>query len=263
MILTEILSTQWFPMLSEGKKADWIARNQGKKILDTIKQRNDRNWIGKTAEEVALEFEKHGGKFAPYYVKLYLNGDVKRMEDLYRVTPLINTFNKIKQHLKQKDLNRYNLAELEHTLEPYQNKIVDKNTNPAEDQRHYESEHMTKVLSHPNFEIIVPHTKETSCHLGKGTKWCTAADEDHNMYNTYAEKGNLYVIRAGKRRFQLHVESDSFMDEKDEIVSKKDIEYLSEFPEWKTFLNMLIKKHEFNDVHSAVRTYDLKDASSE
>jgi hypothetical protein len=67
------------------------------------------------------------------------------------------------------------------------------------------------------------------------------------MFDQYNEGGKLYIIIAkqgGKdRKFQLHVEHDQFMDERDQAVSKADIKFLSSFDEYTKFLNMMIKKH--------------------
>ena len=233
-------------IILEGPKANWIALNQGDKLIARINRNNDKQMIGKTAQQVADHLEQEGGKYAPFYSKLYLSGDVKKMEDFYRLAPLIKQFEQHKRYIENKDISGYTLKSLTKALEPFKGKISHRHVNPAEDDVHLKNKDMTRHISTPTFEVIVPHTEETACHLGKGTDWCTAADEDHNMFDHYAQDGNLYVIRAGDRRFQLHYESGSFMDEKDEDVSEKDIEYLSGFPQYKQFLDMMIKKHYFD-----------------
>lgn len=231
-------------MLPEGKKAEWIAKNQGDKLHYVMKDRNESKWLKKSVSEVAEEFEKHGGRYAPYLVKLYFLGDIKKIEDLYRMQPLLKLFDKVKNRLQNRDINSYkSLNDLKSALEPYQESISTKHVDPAKDKLHFESGEMTRLIKTPTFEVIVPHTQTTSCLLGKGTDWCTAADDAHNMWRHYAKEGNLYVIRAGDKRFQMQIETESFMDEKDERVGKEDIAYLSKFPEWKTFLDALIVWH--------------------
>jgi len=269
------ISESFLCILEEGKKADWIAANQGPALMKKIKQNNDTAMHGKTAEEIGEYLFKQGGKFSPFYAKLYLNGDVKRMEDMYRLKPLVDGFQKHKQHLKNKDISSYTLAALTKALEPYTNKISHKHVDPKQDERFYMAKKMTKLIDSPNFEVVVPHTVEASVHLGKGTNWCTATGEsceacedsgigvcdEHeegvgdNMFDHYNQDGDLYVIRAGKRRFQLHYDSNQFMDEKDQEVSEKDIAYLSEFPSYKKFLDMMIKKHYFN---KEILTHDYR-----
>lgn len=75
--------------------------------------------------------------------------------------------------------------------------------------------------------IVTPKTMKASCTLGKGTEWCTATeDKEHNRFDYYDEQGPLYIIfdkRDGKR-YQFHLESGQFMDEKDrQVVGNKNM----------------------------------------
>ena len=45
------------------------------------------------------------------------------------------------------------------------------------------------------------------------------------------------------RKFQLHMEDNSFMNERDLAIGKPDISALSKIPEYTQFLNFLIKKY--------------------
>lgn len=120
---------------------------------------------------------------------------------------------------------------------------------PPQSQRAREREiksDAVKVIDTPNFKVIIPKTEEASCLYGSGTRWCTAA-RDNNVFDQYNKQGNLYIIMANlggrQRKFQLHVEGDQFMDERDQSVNKRDIAALSNMPEYTKFLNQLIEKH--------------------
>lgn len=257
--VTAPLTDFFIDLLTEGKKADWIAANQGEKLVAAVNKHNDKAMHGKSAQELADYIEQQGGKYAQYYSKLYLKNEVKKMEDFYRLKPLIDSFNKNRRHLTNKDIMSYSHAGLEKALAPFAGKVSHKRVNPVEDEKFYKKGHMTKHVDSPNFEVIVPHTQEASNHLGKGKecKWCTAEpEEEHNRFHDHNDQGDLYVIRAGDRRYQLHYETDQFMDEKDAPVSKEDIEYLSGFPQYKQFLDMMIKKHYFE--HDILKN-DYKD----
>ena len=103
-----------------------------------------------------------------------------------------------------------------------------------------------KIIDTPDFKVIVPKTEAASQLYGAGTKWCTAAEKDC-MFDSYSSKGPLYIIIAGPgdnaKKYQLHYETDSFMNERDTPIKAADIKYLSGFPQYTDFLNMLIKKH--------------------
>jgi hypothetical protein len=50
-----------------------------------------------------------------------------------------------------------------------------------------------KIYEDENFLVILPKTKEGSCHYGSGTRWCVAARES-NQFDNYSKRGTLYYI---------------------------------------------------------------------
>jgi hypothetical protein len=98
----------------------------------------------------------------------------------------------------------------------------------------------------PGLKVIIPKTEEAACLYGAGTKWCTAA-KDNNQFKHYDDQGPLMIILATigdkQRKFQLHYETDAFMDERDQAIGAKDKAALSKIPAYGEFLNKLIKKH--------------------
>lgn len=50
-----------------------------------------------------------------------------------------------------------------------------------------------KIYEDENFLVILPKTKEGSCHYGSGTRWCVAA-RDSNQFDNYSRRGTLYYI---------------------------------------------------------------------
>jgi ankyrin repeat protein len=74
-----------------------------------------------------------------------------------------------------------------------------------------------------NIKIIIPRTERASCKYGAGTKWCTAAKKS-NMFEEYNKDGSLYIIiPKGKDKFQIHFESNSFMNKLDNPVTYEEI----------------------------------------
>jgi hypothetical protein len=87
--------------------------------------------------------------------------------------------------------------------------------------------------------------------------WCTgllghsekAPHVERTQFDTYhgEGKGKIYIIftklKGMKRRFQLHMEKDQFMQEDNTAIPKEDIAELSKIPEYTEFLNFLIKKY--------------------
>ena len=77
------------------------------------------------------------------------------------------------------------------------------------------------ILETDKVIIYIPTTEAGSKYYGRNTRWCTAASEDC-MFDYYNKQGSLYIIQSredSKLKFQLHVESDSLMDDKDKQVT--------------------------------------------
>ena len=180
-----------------------------------------------------------GGKYLQFLVNMYIKGQFK-LEDMPRIKKDLTVFDKAKAKIKKDILSFKTLNDLYDAVEPYYD--ADLTSNKAKVK-------MTKkdadtLIDTPDFKVIVPKTKEAAKLYGANTKWCTAADDDeHNMFDHYNAQGPLYVIIAGGKKFQLHYESGQFMNDRDQELSPAQITYLSKFPEYKQFLNMLIHKH--------------------
>ncbi len=74
------------------------------------------------------------------------------------------------------------------------------------------------VYNNDRMVVIVPHSKDAACFIGKGTEWCTSM-EDENYWWDYTKDGPLFVIVTDKLgKFQFHFESSQFMDEHDRYI---------------------------------------------
>ena len=74
-----------------------------------------------------------------------------------------------------------------------------------------------KVYEDEKWIVIVPHTQEASCYYGKGTQWCTAADNSYNYFDHYNKQGLLYIniLKGTDTKYQFHFETGSYMDATD------------------------------------------------
>jgi hypothetical protein len=86
-------------------------------------------------------------------------------------------------------------------------------------------EEVDKVYDDGDWIVLVPTTERAACIVGKGTRWCTSADEN-NHFEDYYNKGNLYIIidKNNNKKYQLHIEKKEFKDE-----SNSDVEVLNFF----------------------------------
>jgi hypothetical protein len=81
-------------------------------------------------------------------------------------------------------------------------------------------EEVDKVFDDGEWIILVPKSKRASCIIGKGTQWCTAAEESDNYFDSYNEEGKLYVIidKENNNKYQLHIEREELKDENNHNV---------------------------------------------
>lgn len=77
----------------------------------------------------------------------------------------------------------------------------------------------TKILYEgPEGRVVIPQSIEAAKWWGRGTRWCTAA-ENNSMYNHYSKQGPLVVVEiAGGEKRQFHAPSRQLMDKADRGV---------------------------------------------
>jgi hypothetical protein len=180
--------------------------------------------------------------YVPWITREYIKGNIKRIEDLFAtIQPMLVKFEQFKRKkewpAEYKDIMRLDASTVWQAVQKFA---------PAEPEQSNKGA-SKEVFKGSNLRVIVPENEEAACYYGNGTKWCTAAKQN-NMFDRYANDGSLYILNfknlGGKfRKFQLHCESDQFMDEMDNDVGQDDIALLSADPEYTKFLGMLIKKY--------------------
>jgi hypothetical protein len=121
-------------------------------------------------------------------------------EPVEDIIGVVQSFDAAKQRLKAKkmspDIYAYKTpAVLRQALE-------DLGGSKGEERRRLKDEETTYIGEFGDWVVAMPHTRESSCQLGKGTTWCTAATQSQNLFLSYvARKRNnivlYYVIKKG------------------------------------------------------------------
>ena len=149
-----------------------------------------------------------------------------RLEDAPRVTELLNSFISVKNRLplEQRDIGRFDFYKLDDLIDKTMN--VELGKDNATSNGTFPVVPNSKVLYNgPLGQLAIPETEEASCELGRGTKWCTAAESD-NMFDVYSQKGPLYVWRDKTgEKYQFHFEATQFMDSKDRPIDSDTLTY--------------------------------------
>lgn len=165
-------------------------------------------------------------QYVVWIVRQFTKNGMK-YEDLYKLHDELDVFIKTKgQHKRlgiNSDINQYtwkNLTDTTAKLKSTELSDPDAEQSPVED---------SKVLYNgPLGMLVIPETQEASCELGRGTKWCTAA-QNRNMFDYYNKEGPLYIWidKKEKTKYQFHFESFQFMDAQDNPVDADQLNYFA------------------------------------
>jgi len=186
-----------------GSKIEKAASEDGTtlaKVLDTLEQADPSK----------------NKQYVEWLCKQYIQ-KLFKLEDINRANETLLRFDKIKNKLEQKDINKYTFHQLESLMDKHFDDVVlDVDAKDVEGAK--------IVYNGPLGQLTIPSTRKASCELGKGTKWCTAANKN-NMFDHYHKQGPLYIWKdKSGEKYQFHFESGQFMDDKDVPISDAKVE---------------------------------------
>ena len=170
-------------------------------------------------------------QYTVWIVRQYIANQF-RLEDANRIYETLATFSKLKNKLpiEQRDVGKFTFHALEDLVDSHNNVKLGDTSVEGLNYKHIDE--MEVLYNGPYGKLIIPKTEEASKELGKGTKWCTAADKN-NMFHEYSNYGPLYVwIDKSGKKYQLHItdpneESDNMfqmMDSRDHPITFKQIQ---------------------------------------
>lgn len=228
-------------LLFEGPREDYVEKVFGAKLLAAAKGRNNVDNVADLIELLSAADPTSNKQYLQFIVNMYLTKqfETANTENLKK---LLTLFNKpaIKSRLEKKDIMQYKkIEELNAALEPF----FDSDIKTKREEKKEIKGKVKKLIDTPDFKVYIPETEESACYIGANTKWCTAATKSENKFDEYNKTGPLYIIIAGNKKFQLHYEQGEFKNEENQDITASEIEYLSKYPKYKDFLNMMIKKH--------------------
>ena len=172
-----------------------------------------------------------------YAVGLYRSKALKQ-EDAPRLKSALENFDKYKGKLSPEDKqlttkNYPTVSHIEDKIAPHLGTMTSKK------QAEKTLDQPGHKLVHEDKDIAIYHltAKEPSQNLyggghakgGTGTSWCTAARSDNCMFDQYHKQGKIHVIhrKSDGAVFQMHPESNSFMDAKDNPISHEDFKSIA------------------------------------
>jgi hypothetical protein len=189
-----------------------------------------KKWTLDCLDELESADPTPNKKYMLWIARQYAKG-VVRMEDMRStLKEYLVKFNKLgaKKLLspEDRDLNSF----------PTPNSLyvkMDRYPNPVKEKE--DKGNSRVVFEDENVRVIVPDDEAAAVYYGRGTRWCTATTVSFNYFERYNKDGDLYILlpkdpKHTGEKYQLHFQTDSYMDEDDESV---DIMWLltKRFPE--------------------------------
>ena len=214
--------------------------NFGDKILARLQQDNTAKRILEvddvnTDEAVEKFFElihnvdpTRAKKYPMWILQRYIDGTIRLLEDVYKVTEPLEIFTKFKVKIKEAggktDINQVkSLQELIEITQPFADAKTGKELKKGELAELVANGEAEVLLDNDTYRVSIPKTANASCILGRNTQWCTAA-KNNNMFDHYNKEGDMYIVLIKKEdaRYQFHFESEQFMDENDNSINLYD-----------------------------------------
>ena len=146
----------------------------------------------------------------------YSTGSMQRLEDAAKAKSVIIAVQKFANRLKGVNVMQLSFDDFLDLGDSLVGKKSRAETAKEEEENLYTTGQATKFYDGPDMKIVKPHTVVAAQYFGRGTRWCTASQED-NMFEYYAKLGEIYCIlfKGEDSRWQFHFETEQFMDEKD------------------------------------------------
>jgi Domain of unknown function (DUF4116) len=194
--------------------------------------RSDRDLIQRFAENDPTD----GKSRTQWLVKTYIQDEHFKLEDLGRAHAALAAFERFKRKfpVEQRELSRFKkLRDLEALVDPFVKAeerarlTRDLSSATGREKRRLEEwkardESIVVQEGEDIPTITVPMTEFASKWWGRGTKWCTAAEQNTAFAHYHEAAPLLVIVCSDGAKFQMHVDPDTFQfrDNTDKNVSK-------------------------------------------
>jgi hypothetical protein len=190
----------------------------------------------KFIEWVANEIDPTGNsKYTKWIVSRFadINGGIRFVEDLSKLTEPLTRYAKLTQSgtipATSRDINQFrDMNSFLNLMDQYAEQKTGREEKSNEEAELIKSGQAVVYKDTGAVKIVIPKTEAAAKFYGRGTRWCTAGDND-NRFDYYNKQGPLYVIifRGSGVKWQFHFESGQFMDEQDNSLEPRSVKPLS------------------------------------
>ncbi len=166
-------------------------------------------------------------------IEWFLDGSMAYVEDASKATDGLILYAKFKNR-KLPPLSSFSFSQFLDYADDHLGVIQSQtDVGKAEEQAFFERGDAVLERDTPGYKVIVPHTEAASCHFGRGTRWCTAADRNNQFLN-YQRVGKLFIVlfKGQTKKWQLCIQARQFMNSRDESIRLEDWFEEKDFVEW-------------------------------
>lgn len=261
-------------LLFEGAREDFVVKQHGQQLsvryqADTRKQESPENVVA----ELSKADPTKNMMYLQWIARMYVLGAF-RMEDTIRVKETLQEFERVKSKLQNKDINSYKkMSDLYAAIEPFEGqdiisgkqavkqKISKFGIDSPEAKKFFENGEAELFYRGSTIDVVIPLTEKASCFFGQNTKWCTARNDERNMFDMYhTDSTPLYIIFCKDgTRYQFYYSDDEYiqlMDKNDEEVDTLDL--VENIPELKTAFKELATRKKIWELMDQTPENNLK-----
>ena len=154
------------------------------------------------------------GSYTDWIFSIYLKNKMTE-NDIPKFKEPLQYFHKHRKALNSTDRNIFNfnsIEELDKQLLKYDWYIRKLGLATRKEEKKN-----AEIYEVDDWKIIIPRSEGQSIYYGKGTKWCTSSVITTNRFNSYNQKGILWILINKENpyyKMALHIENDQFHNEK-------------------------------------------------
>ncbi len=195
-------------MITEGFSKNTTLRNYKDEIERRIKNDRNKNIVPNSVIDTLMSVDPTPKKaFVLQLLKWYLSGSMRYLEDASKATIPLTLYSKFKNTLDP--IQSYDFSELLDLGDKLSDKKSNSEISKEDTQRFFDEKKAVLFYEDSNYKIVIPKTKEAAIYFGRGTRWCTSADDD-NYFSEYNKTGPLYIIlfKNHPNKWQFHFDKN-------------------------------------------------------
>ena len=193
---------KWKQFLKEDQDPAMLLEARVKDVKAKYKVLDESGWINWARRQIENTLGPKGvSKYLMYWareVNIAFEGDnaeeIKNSADVLQIgeeiMDLITKFQQNQQRMEEKDIYKYNAAQLQQAIE----KLAPSGKEKKAKEKEEAIEGSEIVYDNNDILGVRPFDENASCYYGKNTRWCISATQARNYFNQYTQDGKGFIM---------------------------------------------------------------------